>query len=96
MTPTIPGFQFIKQCIQYLDSHPHKPSFIPIILMMSQIPSDLHGVVTKLNTQQPRIFYNSIKIWIVLELSTEDVQFQVFLILVLVFLFDIKCRLNQI
>ena len=27
VTPTIPGFQGIKLCIQYLSSHPHKPIF---------------------------------------------------------------------
>ena len=27
--PTLPGFQGIKLCIQYLASHPHKPIFYP-------------------------------------------------------------------
>ena len=27
--PNIPGFQGIKWCVQYLDSHPHKPIFYP-------------------------------------------------------------------
>ena len=27
--PTFPGFQGIKRCVQYLDSHPHKPIFYP-------------------------------------------------------------------
>ena len=26
---TLPGFQIIKRCIQYLDSHPHKTIFYP-------------------------------------------------------------------
>ena len=26
---TLPGFQSIKQCVQYLASHPHKPIFYP-------------------------------------------------------------------
>ena len=26
---TLPGFQGIKQCVQYLASHPHKPIFYP-------------------------------------------------------------------
>ena len=29
VSPTIPGFQGIKYCIKYLDSHPHKPIFYP-------------------------------------------------------------------
>ena len=29
MAPTLPGFQGIKICIQYLASHPHKPIFYP-------------------------------------------------------------------
>ena len=29
VSPTLPGLQGIKLCIQYLDSHPHKPIFYP-------------------------------------------------------------------
>ena len=29
VAPTLPGFQGIKRCVQYLDSHPHKPIFYP-------------------------------------------------------------------
>ena len=29
VAPTLPGFQGIKRCVQYLDSHPHKPLFYP-------------------------------------------------------------------
>ena len=29
VAPTIPGFQCIKLCVQYLASHPHKPIFYP-------------------------------------------------------------------
>ena len=29
MALTLPGFQGIKQCVQYLDSHPHKTIFYP-------------------------------------------------------------------
>ena len=29
VSPTIPGFQVIKRCVQYMDSHPHKPIFYP-------------------------------------------------------------------
>ena len=27
VAPTLPGFQGIKRCVQYLDSHPHKSIF---------------------------------------------------------------------
>ena len=29
LAPIIPGFQGIKLCVQYLDIHPHKPTFYP-------------------------------------------------------------------
>ena len=29
LAPTLPGFQGIKRCVQYLDSHKHKPIFYP-------------------------------------------------------------------
>ena len=29
VVPTLTGFQVIKLCVQYLDSHPHKPIFYP-------------------------------------------------------------------
>ena len=31
VAPTLTGFQGIKRCVQYLDSHPHKPIFYPSI-----------------------------------------------------------------
>ena len=64
--------------------------------MMAQISSDLHGVGIKLKTTQPIIFYNVIKMCIVLELSTEDGQFQVLYILCLVFLSAGKYIFNQL
>ena len=27
--PTLPGFLFIKRCVQYLAGHPHKPILYP-------------------------------------------------------------------
>ena len=27
VTPTLPGFQGIKRCVQYMDRYPHKPIF---------------------------------------------------------------------
>ena len=29
MEPTIPGFQCLKRCIQYMSSHPNKPILFP-------------------------------------------------------------------
>ena len=29
VAPTLPGFQGIKRCIKYMDSHPHTPIFYP-------------------------------------------------------------------
>ena len=29
VAPTLPGFQGIKLCVQYMASHPHKPIFYP-------------------------------------------------------------------
>ena len=29
LSPTLPGFQGIKRCVQYLSSHVHKPIFYP-------------------------------------------------------------------
>ena len=54
VSPTLPDFQGIKRCIQCLDSHPHKLIFILLIIMMTQILSDLHGVGINLNSTQPR------------------------------------------
>ena len=81
MATTIPGIQDIKQCVQYLDSHPHKPIFISLINMMAQISSDLHGVGIKLNITQHIIFNNTIRKWIILKFSTEDSQFRILYIL---------------
>ena len=54
VAPTIPGFQGIKQCIQYLSSHQHKPIFILLIIMMDQMSSGLHGLGFKLKTTQQK------------------------------------------
>ena len=37
LAPNLPGFQGIKRCIQYLDSHPHKPIFYPSNIMMAHV-----------------------------------------------------------
>ena len=64
--------------------------------MMDQISSDLHVVGTMLKTTQPRIFYNAIKISIILEFLTEDGRFQVLFFLFLVLLSAVKYRFNQL
>ena len=53
--------------------------------MMDQMLSDIHVVGIKWNTTQPMISDNSVKIRIMIELLTEDVQFQVLSILSLEF-----------
>ena len=54
LAPNLPNLQGIKRCVQYLDSHPHKPIFILLIIMMDKISSKLHGLGIMLNTTQPR------------------------------------------
>ena len=70
VAPALPGFQGLKICIQYMDIHPHKPIFILIILMMAQIPPDLHGVGIKWKNTQPIMVWNFAKMQIMLELLT--------------------------
>ena len=64
VAPNLLGLQGTKLYVQYLASHPHKPIFILLIIMMDKMLSDLHGVGIKLNTKQPRIVFNLIKMWI--------------------------------
>ena len=64
--------------------------------MMAQMSSDLHGMGTKLKTKQPNFFKNAINMRIMLELSTEDGQFQVLYILCLMLLYAGKYIFNQI
>ena len=55
VAPTLPGFQGIKQCVQYLASHPCIPIFYPSNSYDGSISSGLHGVEIKLNTTQHNI-----------------------------------------
>ena len=64
--------------------------------MMAQISPYSHGVGIKLNTTRPRIFYNSIKMRIMLELPTEEGQFQLLFILSLVLLYAVNYIFNRI
>ena len=73
-----------------------KPYFILLILIMDKMSSDLHGVVIKFNNTKPSIVYNNIKMRIMLDLSTEDGQFQVLFILCLEFLSVGNYRFNKL
>ena len=64
--------------------------------MMDQMSSGSHGVEIKLNTTQPKIVQNVIKMRIMLELSTEDGQFRVLFTLYLMLLYAGKYRFNQL
>ena len=96
VSPTLPGFQGIKRCVQYLASHPHKPIFILLILMKYQISAGLHGVEIKLKTTQQKIDQNVIRMQTMPELSTEDGQFQVLSTLYLVLMSAGNYRFNQL
>ena len=63
--------------------------------MVDQIPSDLHGFGIKLNTTQPLIIYNTIKMQIMLEFSTEEGWIQVLFILFLALLSSERYIFNQ-
>ena len=53
---TLPGFQGIKQCVQYLASHPHKPIFYPFNFYDGSNFIRLTCQGIKLKTTQPRMF----------------------------------------
>ena len=57
MAPTLPGFQGIKWCIQYLASNPHKPIFYP---------SDSYNVsnVTRLTWSGNQVEYHRTQIFL--------------------------------
>ena len=40
VSPTIPGFQGLKRCIQHMTSHPNKPIFILQVIIIDQISQD--------------------------------------------------------
>ena len=65
-------------------------------MMMAQMLSDLHGVVIKWNTTQPRTAYTTIKMSIILELSTEEGHFQVLSILCLLLIYTVKYIFNHL
>ena len=77
MAPTLPYFQGIKRCVQFIASHPHETIFIFLIIMMDKMSPDLYGLGIKLKTTQPTIFNNPINMQIIIELSTEEGQFKV-------------------
>ena len=55
VAPTLHGFQVIKRCVQYLASHPHKPIFFVLTLMIDKMASGSQGLEIKLNTTPPKI-----------------------------------------
>ena len=58
--------------------------------------SYLHELGITLKTTQPRTVWNVIKMRINLEISTENGQFQLFVIICLVLLYDVNYRFNQL
>ena len=60
MLLTLPGFQGINNVFNIWLINHINPYFIPIIIMMDKISSDLHGVGINYKTTQPRAVYNSI------------------------------------
>ena len=55
VAPIIPYFQGLKMCIQYLPTHPKKPSFTLLIHMKDKMSPGLHGVGIMLKTTQPKV-----------------------------------------
>ena len=96
VSPTIPGFQVIKRCVQCLGSHPHKPIFYPSNSYYGSNVIILTWSGNKVEDYTTQNFQNSIKMWIVLELSTEDGHFQVFIIICLVLLSAENYIFNQL
>ena len=93
---TIPGFQGINHCIQYLYSHPHKPIFYPsnyyygsnvIILKWSGIQIEDYTTQNCLELHQDADHA---------KILTEDGLFQVLSILFLGFLSSRKYRFSQL
>ena len=93
---TLPVFQGTKVYVQYLSSLPHKTIFSLSNYYdgsnIIRLPSS--GNQVEYHTTQ--IFYCSVNICIMLEISTEDCQFQVLFILFFVFLFDGKYMFSHI
>ena len=55
VAPTLHGLQGIKQCVQYLASHPHKPIFYPSRSYDGSNVIRLTWSGIKLKTTQPKI-----------------------------------------
>ena len=56
VAPTLPGFQGIKQCVQYMASHPHKPIFyLSNYYDGSNVIRLIYGVEIKLKNTQHKI-----------------------------------------
>ena len=82
VSPTLPGFQGIKRCVKYMASPPHKPISYP-----SNYYDDSNFIMFTWSGNQvedytTQNFFNSVKMWIMLDFLTEDGQFfQLFFIL---------------
>ena len=69
--------------------------FILLIIIMTQISTDIHVLGVNLNNKQPRIVYYSIQMQIMLKLLTEDGQLQLLFIILLALLSAINYISNQ-
>ena len=94
--PTLPGFQVIKRCVQYLASHPHKPIFYPSNYYDGSNVIRLIWSRNQVEEYTTQNFWNAIKMLITLEFSKEYGQFQVLYILYLAFLTSGKYRFDQL
>ena len=96
VAPNITGFQGIKRCIQYLDSHPNKPIFYPYKYYDGSNLIRLTWSFNQVEDYTTQKFYNAINMRIMIEFSTEDGQFQVLFMLSLVFISDWKYIFNHL
>ena len=51
---TLPGFQCLRICMQYLATRPHKSIFSLLVYIKDQILSDLYGVRIRFKTTPPK------------------------------------------
>ena len=86
VAPTITDFKGINICIQYISTITQKPISTLQIHTKDQISSDLHRVVFRLKTTQPKIVWNYIKMKIMSGrfLTEEDRCQGLFILLLLI------------
>ena len=96
VAPTLPGFQGIERCVQYLASHPHKPIFY------SSKYYDVSNVIrltwsgNQVEDHTTQNFLESHQDADMPEFSTEDGQFWVLSILYLVLMSAVKYRFGHL